>query len=160
MAEGYERDLGLLLDAGLPVPSLPEGDLPVFGTRRRYRGRLALYEDAVALGSDLARIRPRLFHSPTLRQPGRSPCRLVVTLHDLIPWALGGATLRGERLRYWIGRRLLKQADLVLAVSSSTARDAQRLAGVPEKRIRVVPEGLDPAFTPRPGAEGRVADRF
>ncbi|HLQ62958.1 MAG TPA: glycosyltransferase family 1 protein [Candidatus Acidoferrales bacterium] len=158
--EGFDRELGLLLDSGLPAPRLPGGDYRVYGTRRRYRGRLALYEDAVALGADLGRIRPRLFHATTLSQPGRAPCRVVVTLHDLIPWALGGRSLRGERLRYWLGRRLLRRAELVLAVSECTARDARRLAGLDGDRVRVIPEGLDPAFQPRPGAAARVEERF
>ena len=65
----------------------------------------------------------------------------VATVHDLIPWALGGWRLLGERSRWWLGRRLLRRADLVLAVSQATAHDARRLARVPESRIEVVPEG-------------------
>jgi glycosyltransferase involved in cell wall biosynthesis len=66
----------------------------------------------------------------------------------------------GERLRYWVGRRLLPRADIVLAVSQSTANDAVRLARVDRRRIRVVPEAADPIFKPSPGAAERVTRAF
>ena len=160
VAEGFDSNLTLLLDARLSEPELPSGNYKLAGSRRRYRGQVAAYEEAVALGADLQRIRPDVYHAIDLRLPGRSPCRLVVTLHDLIPWAFGGSRMWGERARYWLGRRLLKRADLVLAVSESTAEDAVRLGGVERRRIRVVPEAADPVFQPSPGAAARVADRF
>ncbi len=158
IAEGFDSSLTLLLDADLPEPALPAGAYKLAGSRRRYRGQLSAYEEAVALGTDLQRIHPDLYHAIDLRLPGRSPCPLVVTLHDLIPWAWGGPRMRGERLRYWLGKRLLKRADTVLAVSKATAADAERLAGVDPDRIKVVYEAADPVFQPQPGAAGRVKE--
>ncbi|HEX6547152.1 MAG TPA: glycosyltransferase family 1 protein [Candidatus Dormibacteraeota bacterium] len=155
---GWGPRLGLLLDGGLPFPELPaETGIVVYSVRRRYRGRLATWEDAVALGSDLQRIRPRLYHALGLALPGRAPCPVVVTVHDLIPWAWreGAAAMRGERLRYRAARRRLPRADRVIAVSEATARDAGRLAGVAADRIAVIPEGVDPRFRRQPGASGK-----
>lgn len=160
IAEGFGSRLTLLLDADLPEPPLPAGSYRLAGSRRRYHGQLSAYEEAVALGADLRRIRPDVYHAIDLRLPGRSPCPLVVTLHDLIPWAWGGPRMRGERFRFWLGKRLLQRADVVLAVSKATARDAERFASVEPKRIKVVYEGADPAFEPRPGAAGRVRERW
>ena len=160
VAEGFDSRLTLLLDADLPDPELPPGGYRLAGSRRRYHGQLSGYEEAVALGSDLQRLKPDVYHAIDLRLPGRSPCPLVVTLHDLIPWAWGGSRMRGERLRFWLGKRLLRRADAILAVSQATARDAERYASVVPKRIRVVYEAADPAFQPRPGAAARVAERF
>ena len=157
---GFDANLTLLLDSDLPVPPLPVGDYRLASSRRRYRGQLAGYEDAVALGGDLARLRPDIYHAIDLKLPGRSPVPMVVTLHDLIPWAWGGPRMRGERFRFWLGRRLLKRADLVLAVSKATADDAVRHAGVNKGRIRVVPEAADPAFKPMAGADRRVRRRW
>lgn len=157
---GFDSHLTLLLDAGLPDPPLPDGGYRVLHTRRRYRGRLAAYEEAAVGGQDVLRLKPDLYHAVTLRLPGRLPCRLAVTLHDLIPWAWGGPRMRGERLRYWIGRRLLRQADVVLAVSEATAADAVRLGGVDEARLRVVYEAADAAFRPQPEAARRVRERW
>lgn len=158
--EGFDSQLTLLLDAGLPEPDLPSGRYNLAGSRRRYRGNFSAYEEAVALGSDLERLRPDVYHAIDLRLPGRTPNALVVTLHDLIPWAFGGSRMWGERMRFWLGRRLLRRADIVLAVSKSTARDALRYGRVSEKRLRVVPEAVDEMFKPAPGAADRVAERF
>src|SRR3989442_11858741 len=156
---GFAHTLPLLLDSALPVPPLPVGEYRLASSKRRYRGQLSAYEEAVALGSDLQRIRPDVYHAIDLRLPGRSPCSLVVTLHDLIPWSWGGPRMRGERFRFWLGRRLLKRADAVLAVSEATARDAARFAGVDPNRTRVVYEAADPVFEPRSGAADRVRER-
>jgi glycosyltransferase involved in cell wall biosynthesis len=160
VSEGFDSNLTLLLDADLPEPALPAGGFKLAGSRRRYRGQLSGYEEAVALGSDLRRIGPDVYHAIDLRLPGRAPCRLVVTLHDLIPWALGGPSMRGERFRFWLGKRLLKRADSVLAVSQATADDAVRFGGVDAARIRVVHEAADPVFEPRPDATGRLKQRW
>lgn len=150
----------VLIDSALPEPDLPGSVTRVYGTRRRWHGRLAGYEDSVALIDDLKKIRPSLFHSLRLTLPGRSPCPVAVTVHDLIPWAFGGWRMAGERMRYRTARRLLPRAELVFAVSKSTAADLRRLARVDEARIRVVYEGVDPNFQPRPGAAARVAARW
>jgi glycosyltransferase involved in cell wall biosynthesis len=160
ISAGFDSNLTLLLDADLPEPPLPGGGFRLAGSRRRYHGQLSAYEEAVALGSDLQRIAPDVYHAIDLRLPGRSPCPLIVTLHDLIPWAWGGPRLRGERLRYWLGKRLLKRADAVLAVSQATADDAVRYGNVNPKRIRVVYEAADSVFEPRPGAADRVRERW
>ena len=160
IAQGFDSKLTLLLDADRPEPPLPPGGYRLAGARRRYHGQLSGYEEAVALGADLQRLRPDVYHAIDLRLPGRSPCPLVVTLHDLIPWAWGGPRMRGERLRFWLGKRLLKRADAVLAVSQSTARDAERYASVDQRRITVVYEAADPIFQPRSGAAGRVTERW
>jgi glycosyltransferase involved in cell wall biosynthesis len=160
IAEGFDSKLTLLLDAGLAEPSLPAGAYKLAGSRRRYHGQLAAYEEAVAMKSDLERIKPDLYHAIDLRLPGRSPCPLVVTAHDLIPWAWGGGRMRGERLRFWVGKRLLKGANVVLAVSQATAADVTRFARVDGNRVRVVPEAADEVFAPRPGAGDRVRQRW
>ncbi|GAC1509963.1 MAG: glycosyltransferase family 1 protein [Candidatus Dormibacteraceae bacterium] len=160
IAEGFDSRLTLLLDAGLDEPTLPPGQYQLAGSRRRYHGQLAAYEEAVALGADLARIKPAVYHAIDLRLPGRSLVPVVVTLHDLIPWAWGGPHMRGERLRFWPGKRLLRRADVVLAVSRATAADAARIGGVDPRRVKVIPEGVDELFAPRPGAAARVRQKW
>jgi len=157
---GFDSRLTLLLDAAFDTPALPVGGYKLAACRRRSHGQLAAYEDAVALNADIRRLSPDVYHAIDFHLPGRSPRPLVVTLHDLIPWTWGGAVMRGERLRYWVGKRLLSRADLVLAVSQATADDAVRLRTVPRARIRVVPEAAGPAFSPKPGAAQRVRHRW
>jgi glycosyltransferase involved in cell wall biosynthesis len=156
---GFDRRTALLLDAGLPPPALPPSDFVAYSVRRRYSGRFGLVEEAATMGGKLRRVRPALYHATSLALPSRAPVPLVVTLHDLIPWALGGSAMRGERARWWLGRQLLRRADLVLAVSEATAADARRLAGVAPTRLTVVPEGLAPGFERAEGAADRVRER-
>ncbi|HXN91012.1 MAG TPA: glycosyltransferase family 1 protein [Candidatus Sulfotelmatobacter sp.] len=157
---GFDRNLTLLLDAAFDAPALPVGDYKLAGCRRRSHGQLAAYEDAVALNADILRLAPDVYHAIDLRLPGRSPRPLVVTLHDLIPWAWRGPRMRGERFRYWIGRRLLRRADSVIAVSQATADDAIHLRSANPRRIRVIHEAADPVFQPKHGAAERVRRRW
>src|SRR5207253_1717085 len=157
---GFGSHLTLLLDVAFDAPALPLGEYKLVGSRRRSHGQLAAYEDSVVLTQDLERIRPDVYHAIDYHLPGRSPCPLVVTLHDLIPWAWGGPRMRGERLRYWLGRRLVKRADQVIAVSNSTAEDAIRLRVASRQRVRVIPEAADPVFEPRDGAPHRVREQW
>ena len=158
LEEEFDGQVALLLDARLPTPPLPPGRFVAYTIRPRYRGRLGLVEEAATLARRLERIQPAVYHATTLALPGRSPVPVLVTLHDLIPWALGGRAMWGERMRWWLGRRLLRRADLVLAVSEATARDARRLARVPGERLLVVPEGVAPGFAPAEGAAQRVSE--
>ncbi len=160
IAAGFDSNLTLLLDAAFDAPALPVGGYKLAGCRRRNHGQLAAYEDAVALNSDIQRIGPDVYHAIDFHLPGSSPRPLVVTLHDLIPWAWGGSRMRGERLRYGLFRRLLRRADLVVAVSNVTAEDAERLRVAARPRLRVIPEAADPVFSPKEGALTRVKMRW
>ncbi|HEY0830696.1 MAG TPA: glycosyltransferase, partial [Candidatus Dormibacteraeota bacterium] len=160
VAAGFDSHLTLLLDVAFDAPALPVGEYKLAGCRRRSHGQLAAYEDAVLLNRDIERIGPDVYHAIDFRLPGRSPVPLMVTLHDLIPWAWGGPRMRGERLRYWPFRRLLWRADLVVAVSNATAEDAFRLRVAARQRLRVIPEAADPVFRPKDGAAERVKERW
>jgi glycosyltransferase involved in cell wall biosynthesis len=157
---GFDMNLTLLIDEALDPPDLPVGNYRLARCRRRSHGQFAAYEDALVLAADIAKVGPDLYHAIDFRLPGRLPCPLVVTLHDLIPWVWGGGRMRGERLRFWLGRRRLRRADAVIAVSSSTAADATRLGVTEPSRVRVIPEAADPVFRPIADAGVRVRDRF
>ncbi|MSO57806.1 MAG: glycosyltransferase family 1 protein [Thermoleophilia bacterium] len=81
--------------------------------------------------------------------PLRCPCAAVVTIHDLS--FERDATAMGRRDRAIFRRvvpRAVRAARRVLAVSERTRADLQDLYGVPDERIVVTPNGIDPAFTP------------
>jgi glycosyltransferase involved in cell wall biosynthesis len=159
LEEGFDTQTALLFDAGMPLPPIPSGDFVTHTVRRRYRGRVGLIEEAAIMGSRLAGFAPGVYHATTLALPGRCQAPIVVTLHDLIPWVTGGWRTVGERSRWWLGRRLLRRADLVIAPSEATARDARHVANVPDDRLVVIPEGVAPGFAPAEGAHLRVAER-
>jgi glycosyltransferase involved in cell wall biosynthesis len=95
-------------------------------------------------------------HCTTFRGPLRSPVPTVLTVHDLAILRAPEAFPRWHRLYGTAGlRRVLRAADAVVAVSEFTRREVVELAGVPAERVRVVPNGVDPVFTPDgPRAEG------
>ncbi|RMH31266.1 MAG: glycogen synthase [Nitrospirae bacterium] len=70
----------------------------------------------------------------------------VMTVHSLermSPWnreRFGG----GYDFACWVERSALEMADAVIAVSQSTKHDVQRLFRVPEDRVQVIYNGVDP----------------
>src|SRR5215831_10967473 len=63
LEEGFDSRTALLFDAGSPLPPVPAGDFVACTVRRRYRGRPGRVEEAVAMGGDLRRIRPAVYHA-------------------------------------------------------------------------------------------------
>ena len=75
-------------------------------------------------------------------------CPVVVTVHDFIPLEEPWRYLPTPEDEVAYHRRLreLRRADLVLAISHYTARQAAELAGLDPARIVVAPNGVDPAL--------------
>jgi len=72
--------------------------------------------------------------------------KLVLTTHSLEPhrpWKveqLGSA----YQVSSWLERTAFENADGVVAVSEAMKRDVHKLYGVPDKKIAVIPNGIDP----------------
>jgi glycosyltransferase involved in cell wall biosynthesis len=89
-----------------------------------------------------------VLHCTTMRGPLRTQCPVVITVHDC-------ALLRHpETFPPWhrhTGRVALrhgaKSADAIVAVSAFTRDELVELLGVPEARIRIVPNGLQSVFS-------------
>jgi glycosyltransferase involved in cell wall biosynthesis len=77
------------------------------------------------------------------------PCPAVVTIHDLS--FEREPSLMGRRDRFVFRKvvpRAARKAVRVLTVSERTRRDLRELYGLPDGKIVVTPNGVDPAFTP------------
>lgn len=103
-----------------------------------------------------ARDRVDVLHCPGHRGPLRSRVPVVLTIHDLavirLPDTFNRWTRTYSRL---LLPRLARAAARVIAVSEFTAREAIELLGVDEKRVRVIPHGVEAPFTPDgPSADG------
>jgi glycosyltransferase involved in cell wall biosynthesis len=97
-----------------------------------------------------------VLHCTTFRGPLRASVPHTVTLHDLGLVRHPELFPRWHRLsgRAGIGR-VARAADRVLAVSEFTKREAVELLGVPENRVTVIGNAVDPLFVPDgPAAEG------
>jgi glycosyltransferase involved in cell wall biosynthesis len=97
----------------------------------------------------------------------RSPdVRTVLTLYDLIPFRFPEHYMRAPSLRsaYLARAELVRRADHILAISASTAHDAEELLGIDATRITVIDAGVSKhfaqAFATRAEAERIVRQRF
>jgi glycosyltransferase involved in cell wall biosynthesis len=114
--------------------------------------------DMLRLTRSVGRARPRVFFSPAVYTyfpllPGQ---RSVVTVHDTIADEFPHLTLPTRRARaFWRMKTwaAITQARLVLTVSEYSARNIERVLGVPRNRIRVAVEAPAPAYRPSDCAE-------
>lgn len=92
-----------------------------------------------------------------------SHVKIVVTVHDLIPFTLP-QTCSKFYLRTALRElpRILDRADYIIAVSFHTKRDLMAILGVPEDRIAVIYEAAEPMYRPmcRQEAESHVLEHF
>lgn len=74
---------------------------------------------------------------------------LILTTHSLEPhrpWKAEQLGQGGYAMSTWIERTAYEAADGVIAVSEGMKRDVMKLYGVPEDRIQVIYNGIDPSF--------------
>ncbi|HTP25743.1 MAG TPA: glycosyltransferase family 1 protein [Anaeromyxobacteraceae bacterium] len=92
--------------------------------------------------------------------------RTVVTCHDVMLLLVAAGRLRCPDRPLLATRllrdasRALKRAARIVAVSEQTRRDLAEVSDVDPARIEVVPNGLDPAFRPLPGAREEMRERL
>jgi glycosyltransferase involved in cell wall biosynthesis len=140
----YDRHPPVPLPA--PLDALPRYVVPWGAHRWRLttalRHFLGLSMDRFFAGVDL-------FHATEHLLPRFSSVRTVFTLHDLI-FLFHPET--HKPLNRWfltlMMPRFLRAADAVIAVSECTKRDAIRFYRIPEEKITVIYEGVNPRFRP------------
>lgn len=119
--------------------------------------------EQVAFPRAARRARADLLHVPYFAPPLFTPegnhgisdrLPVVATVHDLIPLLLpeyrGNWLVRGYSA---LVARAAQRADLVLADSEASCRDAHRLLGLAAARARTVYLGVDERYHPQPPAE-------
>lgn len=77
--------------------------------------------------------------------------KVVVTIHDLIPFKFPQYTPHAKKTKFnWlfklIIKKVIKRADMIIAVSNTTANDIVECFGVPKDKIKVVYNGISPEF--------------
>ncbi len=100
-----------------------------------------------------------LLHLPAAVGPVRHTMATVLTIHDL-------NVLRfPELFRPWFRHyarfvlpRAARAADAVIAVSQATKVDIIEALAIPEQRVVVVPNGVDPCFRPGPAEHDGAQD--
>jgi glycosyltransferase involved in cell wall biosynthesis len=171
-------DLRAMFGSGLPfMPSirrlgahrtikLPE--MPTQFGVRRYQGGPQDELDGLIASRHLAPFSPDLIHVSHVfegfgeRLALPSHANKVVgqvmsaTLYDLIPLVFQEHYFQSSEFARWYHSRLdwLRQADLLLAISESSRRDAIDLLGLSPDRIVTVHGGIGPQFVPTDNLKG------
>ena len=90
----------------------------------------------------------QLIHSPYLSMT-KANANHVMTVHDLIGFRLAVyARTRWMRIYNLLAKSAARRASLLIADSQSTAVDLERVFGVPDDRVRVVPLGVGANLAP------------
>ncbi len=88
-------------------------------------------------------------HVPYFGSALRSPCPMVVTVHDLIPLVLPAYRSSAlVRLYTALVSQAARRAALVLTDSEATRTEVVRRLGIPPARVRAVPLAAGPAYRP------------
>jgi len=149
---GYEQDQALL-------SSISTSFRHAFVSAPNYS-----LSEHLAIPMALRKIRADLYHAPHYVLPYFMPCRSVATVHDVIhllfPQYLA-SRFAVHYAKHMIGRALEK-AELVMTVSKASKRDLLGFFDIDETKIRVIPNGIDPAMTLELDASelDRVKQRF
>jgi len=104
----------------------------------------------------LREIRADLCHTQ-YALPLRAPCPCVVTVHDLSFERQPELMSRKDRAVFkLVVPRAVRGAARILTVSERTKADLVDLYGVAPERVVVIPNGVDPAFSPGEGSHDYV----
>jgi glycosyltransferase involved in cell wall biosynthesis len=98
----------------------------------------------------------QVLHCPTMRAPFRSRMPLVITIHDAAVLRHPESFNRWTR-KYsaWALPRVVRAADRIITGSEFSRDELTDLLNVPASKIRVIPHGVGPPFTPEgPAANG------
>jgi glycosyltransferase involved in cell wall biosynthesis len=143
----------------------PLGEVPMLSAGmplRRWRLRAAAsYFGAPSLDRALPGV--RRFHATDHLLPKLSTARSVFTLHDTAYLRYPEYYLPRNRIYLRVMMpRFLRRADRVIVVSEHTRGDALRHYGLDPVSVDVIPEGVDPWFTPEqpPARIDAVRRRF
>lgn len=133
VAFAHPRDFGALAGLNRELEILP----------LRARGYNPLAELELPIAARRAGL--DLLHMPHYPIPLWVPCRLVVTVHDLIHLRFPRTQLHARYCSHMLDR-VRRQADVVLTVSHAVASDLETVAGIEPERLRVVANGVAPSF--------------
>jgi glycosyltransferase involved in cell wall biosynthesis len=135
------------------------------GIGRYVRCLLAALRDTADAASEIVEThRPRradVFHSPWIDGALlRSPCPMVVTLHDLVPLKQRGEYLR-TGVRFGLRYMAVQRAVRLIVPTHAVARDAVERLKIDPERVSVISEAAAAAMYPRPANEiDAVRERY
>ena len=111
--------------------------------------------ELLALSWKLFRLDLDLYHATHYVLPALNPCRVVVTIHDIIH--LLYPEYLPNRLAFFYAqrmiRRILTRSDRIITVSRNTKSDLGRYFDLDTKKIQVIYNGVEDSFRQEMGAQ-------
>ncbi len=111
--------------------------------------------EQVILPAIVARVRPEIFHSPSMVAPLFLPpsCKRIMTLHDTIPLSYPQGFRLDQRLEWHLYyaasiKPVVARTDRIFTVSEWSKRDIAHHMGYPAERISVVYNWLEEHYAP------------
>ena len=87
-----------------------------------------------------------LYHSPTFSAPIYQPCKVIMTVYDMIHLIFGRPI---HRLYYkYIAKRAMTKALCIITLSEYSKNDIVKWLGIPQEKIYVTHSGVDKRFKP------------
>ena len=147
------------------LPRSPKGTLPT-GPRIRHvgdwnirPGRLFAPFSALLSRARIRALRPQIFHSTYYTLPYWPDLRIVATVHDFID-ENSFETMSGNYMGFVAHKRkVIEQADAIIAVSHATKQDILKYTQAQEHKIHVIHHGVNEDFAAVPPTEEEI-DRF
>jgi glycosyltransferase involved in cell wall biosynthesis len=155
----------ILLHTGLPHNLIPSGiRTQALAGCRRMPGLMTLGQFLISWYA--GRLDLDVLHDPVGVVPflfGGGRAKLVVTVHDLIPWSCPGTSTFLEKIvfRQWVPR-MIRRVQAVITASEQSRADILRFLPVEPNRLHVLPYGSAECFHPSPAQEvgSRLSRRF
>jgi glycosyltransferase involved in cell wall biosynthesis len=131
-------------------------------------GGQAVVREQMLLPAAMSKHNLDVAHFPCNTGPVIKPCRMVLTIHDMIPLMPGHELRRGVRQRilaaYWRATMpaAARRADHIITTSEASKEDIVRMIGIPAEKISVIPTGLHHDIRPSRDQErmSRVREKY
>ncbi len=96
-----------------------------------------------------------VFHEPHFLNPLFISCKLVVTIHDLIPLCFPHFTPKAKKVKLmglfrYILKKVSGKADKIITISENSKKDLIKSLNIKESKIEVIYNGVSPIYRPMP----------
>jgi glycosyltransferase involved in cell wall biosynthesis len=113
---------------------------------------ITLWWDQVQLPYHLEKKKIDLLFSPYYKAPIYSPCKVIITIHDLIPLMSSfqqksNPSLKRVVLKHW-GKIIARKAQAIITVSENSKKDIVKMLKVPDGKIEVAPNSVEDRYQP------------
>ncbi|MDY4368060.1 glycosyltransferase family 1 protein [Pectobacterium brasiliense] len=136
----FDNIINNFIESGLPYKIIGYENI-AHVTELRKKRCLERYRNC-----DSSAVQEGVFHSSYYRLPSNSNLSVITTVHDFTYEKF----IQGPALwvHHWQKCKAIKNSDVVICVSENTAKDLLQYVRIPEKKIRVVHNGVSGNYYP------------